>query len=63
MTQQTKKDWRDLCAAVVNENDPKKLELLIQELTQALDDAEKSEVGKHATPPRSSHVFSSIQPQ
>lgn len=32
MTEQTQKDWRDLCADFLNENDPKKLKLLIQEL-------------------------------
>lgn len=37
MTVQAQKDWRELCAAVASENDPKKLLVLIQELTQALD--------------------------
>ena len=47
MTEPTRKDWRDLCAAVARENDPKKLESLLQELIRALDDRQfQSQVGK-----------------
>ena len=45
MTEPTQKDWRELCTAVVNENDPKKFDLLIQELARVLQESEKSEVG------------------
>jgi hypothetical protein len=38
-----KRDWRDLCAAVVNEKDSKNLDFLVQELIQALDDRQKSQ--------------------
>ena len=46
MTKQTQRDWRELCAAVVSENDPKKFELLIEELTQALDELDNSALFK-----------------
>ena len=36
------KDWRDLCVAVTNENDPTKLSSLVQELIEALDQGERS---------------------
>ena len=38
MGESKKKDWRELCAAVATEKDSKKLELLVQELSRALDD-------------------------
>ena len=62
MTERTHKDWRELCAAVVNENDPKKLDLLIQELTEALDDSEKPETGTLQTPATNSDRSSTISP-
>ena len=53
MTEQAQRDWRELCAAVASEHDPRKFELLIEELTQALDDSEKSrpEDGLHLISP------------
>ena len=46
MTEPIRKDWRDLCAAVTKGTDPKKLELLIQELVRALGDRQsQSQVG------------------
>jgi hypothetical protein len=38
MTDPISRDWRDLCAAVANETDSKKLELLLKELIRALED-------------------------
>ena len=38
MTDPIPRDWREVCAAVANEKDSKKLELLLQELIRALDD-------------------------
>jgi hypothetical protein len=38
MSESEKRDWHELAAAVASENDPKKLELLLQELIRALDD-------------------------
>jgi len=38
MNEAKKKDWRELCAAVVNEHNSEKLALLIQELAQALNE-------------------------
>lgn len=40
MSESEKKDWRELCAAFVSENDPRKLRLLLEELTRALDEGE-----------------------
>ena len=40
MTDPAPRDWRELCAAVANETDSKKLELLLQELIRALDEHE-----------------------
>ena len=37
-----RKDWRELCVAVTNENDPTKLSSLVQELIEALDHGERS---------------------
>jgi hypothetical protein len=36
------KDWRELCVAVTNEGDPAKLNSLVQELIEALDQSERS---------------------
>jgi hypothetical protein len=36
------RDWRELCAAVVNETDPDELSALIPELIRALDEGERS---------------------
>jgi len=38
MSDSEKKDWRELCAAVASERDPKKLGLLVDELIRALDE-------------------------
>ena len=38
MSESANKDWRELCSAVANEKDSKKLELLLEELIRALDD-------------------------
>ena len=41
-----KRDWRELCGAVAQEHDSKKLLALLQELTEALDqDLARSAVG------------------
>jgi hypothetical protein len=37
-----KRDWRELCAAVTNESDSKKLISLIKELVEALNAGERS---------------------
>jgi hypothetical protein len=37
-----RKDWRDLCVAVIKEQDSNKLRSLIQELVEALDRARES---------------------
>jgi hypothetical protein len=42
MTDDMKKNWRDLCVAVTNERDSTKLSSLVQELIGALDEAERS---------------------
>jgi hypothetical protein len=34
------RDWRELCAAVTNEPDSKKLDSMVQELIRALDEGE-----------------------
>jgi len=38
MSESAKNNWREPCAAVASENDPKKLELLLEELIRAFDD-------------------------
>lgn len=38
----SKRDWRELCFAVTNEQDSTKLSSLVQELIEALDKAERS---------------------
>jgi hypothetical protein len=38
MSESAKNNWRELCAAVASEHDPKKLELLLEELIRAFDD-------------------------
>ena len=35
------RDWRELCAAVTNEPDSKKLDSMVQELIRALDEGEQ----------------------
>jgi hypothetical protein len=42
MADDTKRDWRELCAAVTNENDSTKLSSLIQKLIDALEEGERS---------------------
>jgi hypothetical protein len=42
MADGTHKDWRELCVAVTNEKDSRKLVLLIQELIEALDRGERN---------------------
>ena len=37
----TKRDWRELCLAVLNEKDSTKLSSLVQELIEALDENER----------------------
>jgi hypothetical protein len=37
-----KRDWRELCAAVTNESDSKKLISLIQELVEALNEGRRT---------------------
>ncbi|HWY58750.1 MAG TPA: hypothetical protein VNZ03_30075 [Terriglobales bacterium] len=36
------RDWRELCEAVANETDSKKLHSLVHELIKALDEGERS---------------------
>jgi hypothetical protein len=43
------KDWRELCIAVTNEKDSRKLSSLVQELIEALDKGERS--WRHTIPP------------
>jgi hypothetical protein len=38
MSESNKKDWRELCASVASESDPKKLGLLVEELIRALEE-------------------------
>jgi hypothetical protein len=35
------RDWRELCTAVTNETDSKKLDSMVQELIRALDEGER----------------------
>ncbi len=42
MAERDQKDWRELCAAIANEADSKKLGSLIQELIKALDKTEQN---------------------
>jgi len=37
-----RRDWREICEAVINESDPTRLSLLIPELMAALDKDERS---------------------
>ena len=41
MAQGKQRDWRELCGAVTNETDSKKLDSLVQELITALDEGEQ----------------------
>jgi hypothetical protein len=43
------RDWRELCVAVTNESDQRKLSSLVQELIKALDQGERS--WRHTIPP------------
>ena len=43
MIEPTHRDWRELCAAVANEHDPKNMGLLAEELIRALDERTKSQ--------------------
>jgi hypothetical protein len=36
------RDWRELCAAVTYETDPRKLDAMVQELIVALDEGERA---------------------
>jgi hypothetical protein len=36
------KNWRELCVAVTNETDPRKLSTQVQELIEALDNGERT---------------------
>lgn len=45
----TKRDWREVCLAVTNEQDSTKLSSLVQELIEALDQAERS--WRHSSSP------------
>jgi len=38
MSESSNKNWRELCAAVASESDPKKLGLLVEELIRVLDE-------------------------
>jgi hypothetical protein len=42
MSERNQKHWRELCSAVSNERDSKKLNLLVQELIAALDEHERN---------------------
>jgi len=42
MSDGMQRDWRELCAAVTKETDPRKLSSLVQELIEALDQGERS---------------------
>ncbi len=42
MPERKRKHWRELCTAVSNERDSKKLSLLVQELIVALDERERN---------------------
>jgi hypothetical protein len=41
MAGRERRDWRELCAAVTNETDSRKLDSLVQELIRALDEGER----------------------
>jgi hypothetical protein len=42
MAERNQKDWRELCIAVIHENDSARLSSLIQELIEALDEGKQS---------------------
>ncbi len=42
MPERNQKDWRELCIAVIHENNSARLSLLIQELIEALDRSEQT---------------------
>jgi len=41
MTQDARKDWRDLCREAIAETDPTKLIAIVNELNRELDEAQK----------------------
>ncbi len=41
MAGREQRDWRELCVAVTNETDSKKLDSMVQELITALDEGER----------------------
>ncbi len=41
-TERNQKDWRELCAALVNETDPDKFDSLVERLINALDEWTKA---------------------
>jgi hypothetical protein len=41
MAGRKQRDWRELCTAVQNETDSKKLDSMVQELIRALDEGER----------------------
>jgi len=41
MTQDARKDWRDLCRAAVAESDPAKLIAIVNELNRELDEKKR----------------------
>ena len=51
MTEPTHRDWREVCAEVASENDPKRMGLLLKELIRELDHKaqSKSQVGTTQT--------------
>jgi len=49
MSDNMRKDWRELCVAVTNVTDSTKLTSLVQELIEALDSGERS--WRHSIPP------------
>jgi len=53
MPERNQKDWRELCIAVIHENDSAKLSSLIQELIEVLDE------GKQNWQPRTDSLESS----
>ena len=44
MAEGMKRDWRELCLAVTNESDSTKLDSLLRQLIEALDEANKAGV-------------------
>jgi cytochrome P450 len=42
MAESKGKDWRELCAAAAQEFDPEKLDVLVNQILQALDECDQS---------------------